>query len=83
MSVLLGAAKSPRESPLQDLASGEVVDELFQIILGREINNDTYKSEVDFENTLGFWIKSLMESDEFADRYSRKVFAKRSHSPKW
>lgn len=57
-------------------ADSETVDELFKLILGRPINNDRYKADVDNLHSVHYWIGRLVNSSEFKTRYLKRVGAK-------
>ena len=61
--------------PLDAKADQETVEELFQLILGRPINDDKFKSEHHNIANIRYWIERLMRSDEFKTRYLQRVGA--------
>jgi FkbH-like protein len=54
------------------VATGEMVDELFQAILGRSLGNEQVKAGIGGSGTVKYWVKRLIESDEFFLSYTRR-----------
>lgn len=53
-------------------ADSETVDRLFQSILGRPINNDEFKRNIHNTGSVDYWIRRLVRSKEFEERFFQK-----------
>ena len=51
------------------LADAETVDALFLTILGRKINNDEFKREINNVESIDCWIRRLIASEEFRKNF--------------
>jgi len=60
------------------LADGATVEAIFKSILGRSVNNNKFLEDVNNKYTINYWIRRLVESDEFAQRFEiiRKIDSK-------
>jgi FkbH-like protein len=57
------------------LASAEMVDDLFKIILGRPIDNDEFKNANHNLHPIAYWVDRLLKSKEFEMKFLRDVGA--------
>ncbi len=61
------------------MADAATVDDLFQTILGRAINNDEFKKQNDGTHSLRHWVSRLINSEEFKTRFLNHVGAQLTH----
>jgi len=50
-------------------ADAEAIERLFQIILGRAVNNDKFKNENAHQESIYYWVERLISSAEFKQRF--------------
>ena len=53
------------------LANADTMEFLFQSILGRAIGNDQYKAERENSRSIQQWMKELLNSEEFKNRFAQ------------
>jgi len=51
------------------VADGDMVEDLFEVILGRRLNNEKAKAEVGGIGSVKYWIDRLVNSEEFYNRF--------------
>lgn len=54
------------------LADSAAIEAMFNSILGRSANDEKFLAEVENKHTINYWVKRLVESDEFAKRFEVK-----------
>ncbi len=53
-------------------ADGETIEKLFQSILGRTIGDEAFKREHDGIESINYWVRRLVGSEEFRDKFIAK-----------
>jgi FkbH-like protein len=51
------------------VADGDIVEDLFEAILGRRLNNEKVKAEVAGIGSVKYWVDRLVNSEEFYNRF--------------
>lgn len=54
---------------LKSSAGAETVDRLFELILGRSINDEGFKARHNGVQSVEYWINRLLKSDEFREKF--------------